>query len=586
MSKPTTKELAEEWLRLDQEQITKDEISQLLKEGNEAELENRLRTRIAFGTAGLRAKMEAGFSRMNSLTVIQASQGLAAYLLENVPHTQKRGVVIGRDARHNSKKFAKLAAAAFVAKGIKVWWYEVPTHTPLVPFGVNELGAAAGIMITASHNPAQDNGYKVYWTNGCQIIPPHDKGIAAAISENLEPVSWDISVTESSLLVEGALGLVEESYYKAVRLATDPLHHLTHHPDKELKYSYTAMHGVGLHFMTKALENLGLLEYMSVVQEQAHPDPNFPSVKFPNPEEKGALDMAIHSANRHGVTLILASDPDADRLAVAEKVNGEWHQFTGDQLGILLAFHIMDTYTKPRGKLAMLATTVSSRMLATMASAEGFHYTETLTGFKWLGNVALDLDAQGYDTRFAFEEAIGYMIPGVVHDKDAVSAAATFLVAVVKWKQASPSVTPYQKLQQLYQKYGFFAEANTYLISPSPAITNKIFTTIRSLASPFPTHLGKRKILKWRDLTTGYDSTTKDTKPLLPTDPESQMISCEVEGDVRFTIRASGTEPKIKMYVEGKARSAEKAGKAAKEVQEDIVREWLKPVEYGLIAPA
>lgn len=280
MSKPTTQELAWEWLRLDQDQTTKDEISKLLEEGNEAELENRLRTRIAFGTAGLRATMEAGFARMNSLTVIQASQGLAAYLLETLPHSRKQGVVIGRDARHNSKKFAKLAAAAFVAKGIKVWWYEVPTHTPLVPFGVNELGAAAGIMVTASHNPAQDNGYKVYWSNGCQIIPPHDKGIAAAILEHLEPISWDASVTESSLLVEGALGLVEEAYYKAVRLAADPLHHLVHHPDHDLKYAYTAMHGVGLRFMTKALENMGVLQYMSVVQEQV--SLHYSSCKAPN----------------------------------------------------------------------------------------------------------------------------------------------------------------------------------------------------------------------------------------------------------------------------------------------------------------
>jgi phosphoglucomutase len=296
--------------------------------------------------------------------------------------------------------------------------------------------------------------------------------------------------------------------------------------------------------------------------------------------------MAIHSANRHGVSLILASDPDADRLAVAEKVKGEWRQFTGNQLGILLASHIMDTYTKPLEKLAMLATTVSSRMLSTMASTEGFHYTETLTGFKWLGNVALDLDTQGYDTRFAFEEAIGYMIPGVVHDKDAVSAAATFLSAVVKWKQATPSLTPWTKLQQLYQKYGYFGEANSYLISPSPVVTSKIFTAIRSMGAPFPTHLGKRRICKWRDLTIGWDSDTKDHKPLLPTDPDSQMITVEVEGDVRFTIRASGTEPKIKMYVEGKARSVEKAGLAAREVQEDIVREWLRPEIYGLTASA
>jgi phosphoglucomutase len=582
----STEELAEQWLQLDKDETTREEINQLLTQQNQAELELRLRTRIAFGTAGLRAKMEAGFSRMNSLTVIQASQGLAAYLLEHVPDTQKRGVVIGHDARHNSKRFAKLAAAAFVAKGIKVWWYETPTHTPLVPFGVNELGAAAGVMVTASHNPAQDNGYKVYWTNGCQIIPPHDKGIAESILKNLEPISWDKSVTESSLLVEGSLGLVEEAYYKAVRLAADPTHHLTRHPDLELNYAYTAMHGVGLHFMTKALEILGVVEYMTVVQEQAHPDPNFPSVKFPNPEEKGALELAIHSANRHGVSLILASDPDADRLAVAEKVNGEWYQFTGNQIGILLASHILSTYTKPCDKLAMLATTVSSRMLATMAAQEGFHYVETLTGFKWLGNIALDLDEQGYDTRFAFEEAIGYMIPGVVHDKDAVSAAAVFLAAVVHWKQATPSLTPYQKLQSLYQKYGYFVEANTYLVSPSPATTNKIFAQIRAQAlgepQPYPSYLAKRKILKWRDLTKPYESETKDHVPLLPTDKESQMITCEVEGDVRFTIRASGTEPKIKIYVEGKARNWEKAERSAKEVLREIIGEWLRPGEFGL----
>lgn len=172
MAQPSIEKLAEEWLRLDKDPSTRDEIYKLLVHGNKQELEKRLRKRIAFGTAGLRAAMQAGFSRLNSLTIIQASQGLAAYLLENVPDVKHRGVVIGRDARHNSDKFAKLTAAAMVAKGIRVWWYEDTVHTPLVPFGVGELAAAAGIMITASHNPAQDNGYKVYWGNGCQIIPP------------------------------------------------------------------------------------------------------------------------------------------------------------------------------------------------------------------------------------------------------------------------------------------------------------------------------------------------------------------------------------------------------------------------------
>jgi len=581
---PTTKDLAEEWLRIDRDPTTRDEIDQLLAKGQDAELEKRLRTRIQFGTAGLRARMEAGFSRMNSVTVIQASQGLAAYLLENVPEVKHRGVVIGRDARHNSTKFSQLATAAFVEKGIKVWYYEQPVHTPLVPFGVRQLNAGAGVMVTASHNPAQDNGYKVYWTNGCQIIPPHDQGIAKSILENLQPLSWDQSVVDESLLVEGALGLVEESYYKAVCAAADPTQHLSNVGDLKLRYSYTAMHGVGLRFMTKALDALGVGKYMSVVEEQAHADPDFPSVKFPNPEEKGALDVAIFSADRHSVTLILASDPDADRLAVAEKVDGTWHQFTGNQLGILLASHILSTYQHPREKLAMLASTVSSRMLSAMAEKEGFHFAETLTGFKWLGNTALELDRQGYDSRFAFEEAIGYMVPGVVHDKDAVTAAATFLAGAISW-QAEHAQTPYQRLLHLYEKYGAFADANTYLTSPSAATTEQAFTALRARAlnAPFPKALGKRRIHRWRDLTTGWDSATADHKPLLPVDGTSQMITASVEGDVRFTVRASGTEPKIKFYVEGRAHSLEKARRHAEDVLADLISEWFDPAVYGFV---
>jgi len=246
-----------------------------------------------------------------------------------------------------------------------------------------------------------------------------------------------------------------------------------------------------------------------------------------------------------------------------------------------LASHILATYSKPKEKLAMLASTVSSRMLAVMAEKEGFHYTETLTGFKWLGNVALDLDEQGYDSRFAFEEAIGYMIPGVVHDKDAVVTAATFLAAVERW-QEKQGLTPFQKLQHLYQKYGHFEDANTYLISPSPAVTENVFNAVRALGDPFPKHLGKRKVHKWRDLTKGWDSETKDHKPVLPVDKDSQMITCEVDGDVRFTVRGSGTEPKIKLYIEAKAHNREKARKVADEVLKELLEEWFKPQEYGL----
>lgn len=577
------KELAEEWLRLDKDKSTTDEIYKLLVQGDNAELEKRLGTRIAFGTAGLRGPMQAGFACMNSLTVIQASQGLAAYLLKTEENVKTRGVVIGRDARHNSEKFATLAAAAFVAKGIKVWWYETPSHTPLVPFGVRELGAAAGIMITASHNPARDNGYKVYWSNGCQIIPPHDAGIANAILENLEPVSWDTSVVdEPCLLVEGSLGLVRDQYHRAIQYAAHP----DHAPvvmDPNLKFVYTPMHGVGLRAMKQCVEHLGIASQMVVVEAQAEPDPDFPTVKFPNPEEKGALDLAMETADASSISLILASDPDADRLAAAEKVSGKWHIFTGNQLGILIASYLLERYpeTKPREKLAMLASTVSSRMLHALAQKEGFHFTETLTGFKWLGNVARDLEKQGYNVVYAFEEALGYMIPQTVHDKDSISAAAIFLTAASHW--SSQGLTPYAQLQKLYQHVGYFEDANTYLTSPSPAITTTVFTAIRALADPHPTQLGSRKITRWRDLTVGYDSRSDDHVPDLHVDKAAQMITCELDDGARFTVRGSGTEPKIKLYIECTGKSSEEAKAGANEIQADLLKEWFKPEEYGLI---
>lgn len=568
---PSIEALAGEWLRLDQNHSTREEIKTLVADGNITELEKRLRKRIAFGTAGLRATMSAGFARMNGLTVIQASQGLATYLLQTETNVQERGVVIGRDARFNSEYFAKLTAAAFIAKGIRVKWLD-QCHTPLVPYTVSKLNAAAGVMVTASHNPAADNGYKVYWSNGCQIIPPHDSGIARSILENLEPLTWDTSsVTDSNLLMTNALPLSQESYFKAVeRVARFPS------PKRPLPFVYTPMHGVGLPFFTATLRRLGLDSDMHVVDGQAHPDPTFPTVRFPNPEEKGALDLAKQTADCNGLTLILANDPDADRFAVAEKVEGIWRQLTGNQLGVLLASHVLETY---QGKtLAMLASTVSSRMLAKMAAAEGaFHFEETLTGFKWLGNRAMDLQNAGYDALYAYEEAIGYMFSEVVFDKDGVAAGAVFLAACHRW--STEGFTPWGKYEQLCSKYGYFEEANTYLTSPSPDVTNAVFADIRTSK---PSKVGSRRMLRWRDLTTGYDSGTADHTPLLPVDKGSQMISCELEGNVNFTVRGSGTEPKVKCYLECSAGNAEDAKAAATAVLDDLIREWFRPEHYGL----
>ncbi|QIW98770.1 hypothetical protein AMS68_004288 [Peltaster fructicola] len=572
----TTQELATEWLRLDKDESTRKEIQNLLDSNDEVELEARLRKRIAFGTAGLRSSMKAGFAHMNSLTVLQASHGLANYALQSTS-SKAPSVVLAYDARHNSEKFARLAAAAFLSKGFRVFWFGQHVHTPMVPFVVSRYGADVGVMVTASHNPKNDNGYKVYWSNGCQIIPPLDAGIATAIEQVTDIDTWDTSIVDTHNHVEN----IYESATKAYLSSLYKLSGSSADPDYVRPFTYTPMHGVGLPFLLPSAHELGYTgDSLRIVSAQAEPDPDFSTVPFPNPEEKGALDLAIQDAEQYGTSVILANDPDADRFAVATQIEaGRWHQFTGNEMGALLASFVLDTYQGDKSRLVMLASTVSSRMLAAMAEKEGFQCRETLTGFKWLGNVARDLKNQGLVPVFAYEEAIGYMFPSVVWDKDGIAAATIFLTAWQGW--AKKNITPFEKLQQLYRKYGFFADSNTYLISPSPDVTSKVFASIRSLWNGKPPgQVGRRKVLRWRDLTVGFDSASPDGKPDLPVDASAQMITCELH-DVVFTARGSGTEPKIKLYIEASAGSHEEAKRIADEVLADLLREWF-PQSFGL----
>ncbi|KAF3908464.1 Phosphoglucomutase-2 [Orbilia brochopaga] len=585
-------QLVQEWLALDKNETTRKEIQDLVTQGATDELDRRLRTRIAFGTAGLRSRMQAGFAHLNDVTIIQASQGLAAYLLASTDTDNPRSVIIGHDHRHNSASFAQLTAAAFVLKGFKVYVLDGLVHTPLVPFGVKHLGCLAGVMITASHNPAKDNGYKVYWGNGCQIIPPVDAGIAASIEGNLTPVerAWEAE----AVLEEGRRrGTVEDVKERVAQAYFDKLQEVLGgmQPQKggaedgqRVRFVYTPMHGVGLEPAQAVVEILSVRGEMVIVEEQAKPDPDFSTVKFPNPEEKGALDIAMATADRHGITIVLANDPDADRFAAAEKVDGKWQILTGNQLGVLFASHMLITSPLPPSQIAMLSSAVSTQMLAAMAALDGFHHQETLTGFKWLGNVAQQVTARGSQTAiYAFEEAIGYMFAAVVHDKDGIAALGVFLTMLQRW--AREGLTPITKLRELYARYGHFESCNGYVVSPAPAVTKTVFDGIRAMGAAgerYPATLGGRKITYWRDLTEGFDSAAAGGVPVLPVDKSSQMITVGMEG-VRFTIRGSGTEPKIKYYVEATAPEKEAAAQVAKEVAGDIVREWFKPEESGLV---
>ncbi|PYH97041.1 phosphoglucomutase [Aspergillus ellipticus CBS 707.79] len=583
--------LIQKWLEWDQDPTTRAEIEQLRDAGELAELRQRLHQRIQFGTAGLRGRMAAGFSCMNALTVIQASQGLAMYLKKQHGDIASYGVVIGHDARYNSAKFAALAANAFIAQRIPVWFYSEPSVTPTVPFGVTQLHAAAGIMITASHNPAQDNGYKVYFKNGAQINSPMDAEISQSIEENVVP--WPDAWKDpqpGEYLRANAYDNLLLHYNTAVwqyavgrrpisrsTVLTAPQQTYTVREWKQPQpFVYTPLHGVGGLVFPGLCRSVGINDF-TVVPEQEHPNPDFPTVAFPNPEETGALDLAMKTADKEGKSLIVAHDPDADRFAAAEKVDGSWFIFTGNHLGVLLASHLFDSLETIDSdtRIAVLNSAVSTSMLEKMAVAKGMHYEEALTGFKWMGNIARKLEELGYYVPFAFEEALGYMFPEVCYDKDGISAAMVFLLAEAKWK--AQGLTPYGKLQQLFREHGHHETLNTYVRSPNTDLTMNLFRAIR--AGPFSAgkSFGSFKILRWRDLTEYYDSGTEDHKPTLPADKSSQMLTLWLDRGVRFTIRSSGTEPKVKVYIESSGASREEAVDAVRDTFLTVLNEWVQP---------
>ncbi|EGF78536.1 hypothetical protein BATDEDRAFT_35697 [Batrachochytrium dendrobatidis JAM81] len=592
----STTSLAHEYLALDQNPVTHAEIKGLLDSANHDKLQKLLSTRIAFGTAGLRAEMGGGYSRMNELTVIQASQGVCAYYLDTVPDFKSKGVVIGHDHRHNSDAFARLTAAVFASKGIKVYYYRDLVHTPMVPFGVTSLGAGCGIMITASHNPKQDNGYKLYAGNGCQIISPHDSLIAEQILLNLKPWTWDYELINTSSLVTDPINEMYPAYFAKLKSLS-----VFHEKNaiQNVKFCYTAMHGVGLTPALKVFEAFGLSPFVQTA-EQVNPDPEFPTVAYPNPEEgKGALTLAMQTADKNGATVIFANDPDADRLAIAEKKpNGEWHIFNGNEIGVILATLVLESLRISGGAkrpLAMLTTTVSMHMLKQVAKQEGFQFEETLTGFKWLGNRAIDLEKKGFQVAFAYEEAIGFMVGDAVRDKDGVSA----LGVVAEWANhlATKGQTLHGYLLSLYEKYGYFTSNNGYFICHEQSVINSLFDDIRygkerksaeagspyKYALQYPTTIGGSKVCWVRDLTIGYDTAQADKKPTLPVSSSAQMLTLELENGALITLRTSGTEPKIKYYTELRASTLAQATKDLQIVVDSMIEICLRPKEHKLV---
>ena len=503
---------AEAWLAEDPDAETREELAKLIDAEDTAELTARFSGTLQFGTAGLRGELGAGPMRMNRSVVIRAAAGLAAYLKAK---GQTDGlVVIGYDARHKSADFARDTAAVMTGAGLRAAVLPRPLPTPVLAYAIRHLGAVAGVEVTASHNPPRDNGYKVYLGDGSQIVPPADAEIAAEIAAiaSLADVPRPDSGWET----------LDDGVLDAYLARTDEV--LAAGSPRTARTVYTAMHGVGKETLLAAFARAGFPEPV-LVAEQADPDPDFPTVAFPNPEEPGAMDLAFAKARETDPDLIIANDPDADRCAAAVKDgggSGDWRMLRGDEVGALLAEHLVR-----RGARGTFAESiVSSSLLGRIAEKAGLPYEETLTGFKWIARVE--------DLRYGYEEALGYCVdPEGVRDKDGITAA--LLITELASELKSGGRTLLDLLDDLAVEHGLHA---TDQLSVRVDDLSLISDAMRRLREQPPTRLAGLSVTKAEDLTKGTDA-------LPPTDG----LRYTLDG-ARVIVRPSGTEPKLKCYLE------------------------------------
>ena len=508
------------WLQAEPDEDIRMELAGLL-DGPAEVLEERFDGRLQFGTAGLRGAVGAGPNRMNRLVVRQAAAGVVEHLLRTVPDAAERGVIIGFDARRKSDVFALDTARICAARGIRALLFDQVVPTPVLawsitaPWSADGRGAAAGVMVTASHNPPADNGYKVYLGTGAQIVPPSDEQIAECI-DAIDPTVVELAPANDpliELLSDRHIDAYLESV-AAVRFRPD----LAGRPA-----AYTALHGVGGATLLESFQRAGLAAPV-VVAEQQTPDGTFPTVSFPNPEEPGAMDRVIELGRRIGAPVAIANDPDADRLGAAiPQRDGSWRRLGGDELGWLLADHILQ-HTSGDDRL-VVTTLVSSSLLGRMAARYGVHAAETFTGFKWIGHTAL----QHPDERFVFgyEQALGYLVCQRPLDKDGITAAV--LLAEVAALAEHEGVTLEDRLDAIVATYGRFEIAERSIrMAPVDAAA-----AVERLRQAAPTSIAGRAVtnVEWF--------------------AEATLLRFQLGEELRLQVRPSGTEPKVKLYAEG-----------------------------------
>jgi phosphomannomutase len=504
---PDLERRARDWAAQDPDPETRAELEHLVEDGDEAELADRFDGTLEFGTAGLRGALGAGPKRMNRVVVLRAAAGLASYLIDK---QLGDSVVIGYDARRNSDVFARDTAEVMTGAGLRAYVLPRPLPTPVLAYAIGDLGCAAGVMVTASHNPPQDNGYKVYLGDGSQIVPPADEEIAARIAA--------VGAVDSIPRGDGGevLGdeLLDRYLDDAVALAGGG--------PRDLRIVYTPLHGVGGVPAVTALERAGF-PTPHVVAEQAEPDPAFPTVAFPNPEEPGVMDLAMALAEEVDADLVVANDPDADRLAVAVPGPHGWSMLRGDEVGALLADHLL----RLRREGVYATSIVSSSLLGKMVEAERQLYAETLTGFKWIGRVP--------NLAFGYEEALGYCVdPAHVKDKDGISALLMICDIAARAKDAGHTLG--DRLDELARRFGLHA---TDQLSVRMDDLSAISAVLDRLRDHPPASLGGLAVEQVDDLAAGSADV-----------PPTDGLRFRLADHARVVVRPSGTEPKLKCYLE------------------------------------
>jgi phosphomannomutase len=533
------RDMARRWLAVDPDPDTRAELESVLTAGDDAGLADRFGERLRFGTAGLRGVIGAGPNRMNRVVVRQAAAGLTDTLPADAT------VVIGFDARHKSDVFASDTAAIVAARGRRAVLLPGPLPTPVLAFAVRHLRADAGVMVTASHNPRADNGYKVYLRDGAQLVPPHDAEIEHAIVAAGLPARELPAPTGTGQVVHHADDIVGR-YLDTVMDGAMPDPYLA-----ELKIVYTPLHGVGRDVLLRALVRIGCAP--TVVPSQAEPDPDFPTVAFPNPEEPGAMDAALAIARQIGADIVIANDPDADRLAVAVPSHGHWRQLTGDEVGGLLGEHILRRgYGDDR---LVVTTVVSSSLLGKIARAHGARYAETLTGFKWVVRPAIDDPTVRFV--FGYEEALGYAVNDVVRDKDGITAAVEVLRLVAGLRRDGRNVDSLS--EELAARYGRHLTAQASVRFDGGGALERMSAFMAKLRAAPPTTIGRRQVVAVTDYIEG-------TGGLAPSD----ILRLELDDHARVMLRPSGTEPKLKVYVEVVVDAADRFGP---ELLAEVVRD-------------